>query len=167
MNTGKITTIIIVLVLLIGLPLSSYLYLRKGMNFRLDAIGALTVKSHLPAEATALSSETVQILYSDEARNLPLVDSVRSHFGDHVLLQFVPYTNESSSLTDSLILAHSLCNTTDDYNDRIYLVNRQDAIVNCYDPSNLTEVKKLINHIAFLLPPEPEKDFDFRRSTEK
>jgi len=167
MKTQKAATITIVLFLLVGLPLSSYLYLRKGMNFRLDAIETLTVKSHLPNDAEGVGSKNVHIFYSENESRLPLVDSVRIHFRDHPMLQFSPFGQEGVSLTDSLEAAHRVSEAPGDYSEYIYLVNRQDAIVNCYNPENLDQVKKLINHIAFLLPPEPKKDFDFRRTKEK
>ncbi len=166
MRIGKITTIAIVLILLVGLPLSSYLYLRKGMNFRLDAIEALDVKSHLPAGEKNPELSGVRILYFPEAAEATLVDSVKEHFSNHTMLFFDAVDEGEAALNDSLRVAHEMCKVDGQYNDFIYLVNRKDAIVNCYDPNDLLAVKKLINHIAFLLPPDPEKDFDFRRSKE-
>ncbi len=166
----KIIQTIVLLILLVGFPLVSWIYLRDGLNFRLNAIEALQPKANLPPSADTLHTEGIIVVWYDV--NGPLknrLDPIKAHFNDRTDVMFENFPNRSyPSVRDSL---HKVMELTGrgraDIEDCAFLLGQEGKIRGSYLLDNDDQMGDLTEHIAFMVPLDPEKDFEFKRESEK
>ena len=166
----KIIQTIILLILLVGFPLVSWIYLRDGLDFRMNAIKALQPKAALPPSADSLHQEgTILIWYDQDGPFGKRMDPVISHFDDRTDVVFTHFPDRSyHSLHDSLEKVLALTGEeADAFEDKVFLVGQGGFIRASYHLKSDDQMGDLTEHIAFLVPLDPEKDFEFKRETEK
>lgn len=194
---------------LIGLPLGSYYYLKRGYNYRLAALQALDNDFGKLPEFTIVGPEGEAI--SSSALNGGLVvvnffpegdENLKAKLGDYLYrlhdqfddrneVAFVTHLRDSAQaeaflqkyeLTDKeqcffvpggkdfpAKYAHE--GLPDWKGQTIYpyflLADSSLTIRNFYDMRQDTSIKRLVEHMAMIIPRKPERDIIFKRETEK
>ena len=159
---------LILFILLVVFPAMSWLYLRRGLNYRQNMLEKLSpVTEHLVRDSTFNS----RICILSFSRNMPTgsgrLQSVKDLFTDQGSVFF--QDRNWSDLSDEFDEAWAECfkEKPEDTSGRIFLINQQGYIVNCYRESDEQDLASLPKHIAFLLPPEKRKTFQFKRERER
>ncbi len=165
---GKIYRVAVLLLLLVIIPAISWWYLQGGLQFRLDAIEALEPKAALPLPVDD-GSPTVKLMFdrSDQAFDAR-IDLILERFGqrpDIVAIDLPP--DNRLGVRDSLEKAAHLSTYQGSLEEGVFLIDTANHVRRSYALSSDAEVSTMIEHITFLLPREPERDFEFRRSREK
>ncbi len=164
----KIVQTLVLLLLLVGFPLVSWIYLSDGLSFRLDAIEALQPKSALPTPGDSLHQKgQILILYDTAHPEALKVARVKEHFSDRGDVVFLNFPSEMEVLQDSLEKVMKLTGVGETWRESIFLIGQLGMIRRNYLLSSDSQMGDLTEHIAFLIPPDPERDFDFRREVEK
>ncbi len=163
----KHSQILVLVLLLVVFPAVSWLYLRKGLDYRLEHLERLQPKVTVPA-GELFEVGAIQVIYSSSA-NESRLDPIREHYEDlDSVLRFVSYDYDIQPASlDSLDKAWKLAELSSDFADAVFLTDTSNQILHCYRLLSEEDLVSLGEDIAFLLPPEPEKDFDFRREREK
>ena len=165
----KIIQTLILLVLLVGFPLVSWIYLSGGLNFRLNAIEALQPKASLPFEIDSLHIKgNILIWYDHSNKSANNMQSVKAHFADRedVIFSDFPLLLHSD-LKDSLTKVMEFTSRGDELQSFAFLVGQLGQIRGNYLLDSEDQLGDLTEHIAFLVPPDSERDFEFRREVEK
>ena len=165
----KIVQTLILLALLVGFPLVSWIYLSDGLNFRLNAIEALQPKAGLPHLKDSLHRDGQILILFDRQHPLAVkMDKVMAHFDDRIDVTFVNYPSPiMPMLRDSLDKVMEMTGHSGDLETTVFLIGQQGKIRRNYHLASDDHLGDLTEHIAFLVPPDPEKDFEFRRELEK
>lgn len=162
----KVTQIVVVLLLLVGLPLVSWIFLKDGLDFVLDTKSRLTVKAHLPKSTEYFERGRMQVFYPKESfsdRLKPLVD----HFSDREdVLVFTETDQMMGEIADTLALVAEKSMLSREEHVA-FLVDTLGRIVHAYNVDKDQDMAQLTEDIVFLLPPEEKKDFHLRREKEK
>ena len=166
----KVVQTIILLLLLVVLPILSWVFLRDGLNYRIDARARLTPKTYLPENSGAFNKGKIQVLYSGssdawESR----LSAIASNFNDRkeILLFGQMDTLQMVPLKDSLQKAWHLSGFEGLYENAVFLIDTTCAVTRGYELYNDQDMAALTQDIAFLLPIEKDKDFLVKREREK
>lgn len=161
---------IVLLALLVVFPLLSWLYLQRGLDYRINAREEVKAKGQLPAQIEWIDSATISIIYDEARFGIDELSSVSKHFADRpdVIFRGIDY-GQPSDLMDSLglVALKIFPDRRSDVRELIFLINTDAAIVGAYNPESEEELVRLAEHIVFMLPPEEKRDFEFRREKEK
>lgn len=164
----KIVQTFVLLLLLVVLPILSWLFLRDGLQYRLDAKDRLVVKSHIPVGSKVCKPGTLQVLYP--SGKLDRIRPISDHFADRqeiLVFNSLDSVAISNVTRDSLQRSWSKSSLLDQYHDAIFLIDTSCAIRMAYDANVNEQMASLVEDIAFLLPIEKEKDFLVKREREK
>ena len=166
----KIIQTVVLLLLLVIFPILSWLFLKDGLQYRLDAKTRLVVKANLPENSTACLPGKIQVLYEDKEgswrnRLKPLSD----HFADReeILLFRAVDSLAIGSTRDSLQKSWIKSSHTGGFHDAIFLVDTTCSLRMTYDMTQDKDMAALAEDITFLLPLEEEKDYLLKREREK
>jgi len=165
----KITQTLVLLILLVGFPLVSCIYLRDGLNFRINAIDALQPKADLPISSDTLHTDGIILIWYDAKG--PFVERMRpvqAHFDDRIDVVFENFPDKFNlPLQDSLRKVMELTGRGGPFKESAFLVGQKGKIRGNYLLDSDDQLGDLTEHIAFLVPLDPEKDFEFKREAEK
>ena len=164
----KIVQTVVLLLLLVVFPILSWLFLRDGLQYRLDAKDRLVVKSHLPVDSKLCKPGPIQVLYTPG--KLDRIKPISDHFADRkeiLMFNSLDSVSINNVTQDSLEHAWSKSSLVDQYQDAIFLIDTTCAIRMAYDAKVDEQMASLVEDIAFLLPIEKEKDFLVKREREK
>jgi len=168
--TKKIIQTIVLLLLLVVFPVFSWLFLRDGLQYRLDAKARLITKAILPQDSPACMPGKIQILYEEKSdgwneRLKPIAD----RFADRMeLLIFRPVDSLAvGSTKDSLQKSWLQSNRSDEFRNAVFLVDTICNLRMTYDLTQDKDMGALAEDIAFLLPIEKDKDYLLKREREK
>ena len=164
----KVVQTIVLLLLLVGFPLVSWLFLKDGVQYRIDARANLSSKALIPVSSSIYGRGIIQVLYdhSDPAMTSRMAPIV-SHFEDRNDILSFKDLNEYVTLRDSLEKVLMIMEQSANYSDYAYLIDTTASIVQSYLVEDDTDMAALAQDIAFLLPLEEDKDFKIKREREK
>ena len=168
--TKKIIQTVVLLLLLVVFPILSWLFLRDGLQYRLDAKARLVTKANLPESSNACLPGKIQVLYESEGKGWnERLKPIADHFADRgEILVFRSIDSLSVGATrDSLQKSWIQSNLADDYRNAIFLVDTTCALRMAYDMTQDRDMGALAEDITFLLPIEKEKDYLLKREREK
>ncbi len=165
----KIWQTLVLLALLVGFPLISWLYLRDGINFRIQTIQDLHPKTQIADFYSGSDSTQLSIWYPEREGMQEKIDLIQRHFQDRDDLIFQSFDRNLNfpSAFDSLEAVLHRGGELDEVSQYLFLIDSLGAVRSYYRWDQADDLSRLVEHIAFLLPPEPERDFDFRREPEK
>lgn len=166
----KIVQTIILLLLLVVFPLVSWIYLRDGLNYRLNVLEELKPKSEIPASSDFFDTRSIQILYSNSrAEYGELLAPIMEHFSDQgSMVQFKNFDYQAGgAFRDSLLKVWEGKYPSASFAESVFLTDTSNQILQCYRMEEEKDVATLTEHIAFLIPRDPEKDFEYRPEKEK
>lgn len=161
---------IVLLALLVVFPLLSWLYLQRGLDYRINAREQIKAKGQLPSQIDWADSTLISIVFDEDRLRIDQLNSVSRHFAyrKDVIFRGIDYA-EPTDLMDSLsrVARNVFPERRIDVRKLIFLINPETEIVGAYDPESEEGLVRLAEHIVFLLPPEEKRDFEFRREKEK
>jgi hypothetical protein len=167
MKKNRILSVVILLLLLVGFPLASWLYLQKGVDYRVDVLAVLSPKVKLP-DAYAHQSD-VRILFPDNDLQKRL-EPIQDHYANRIDLIFDPIitSNLDSDLKNALLQTLKVCNKKSwNLDETAFLCDTAGNILFAYGIPEDEELARLAEHVAFVLPPEEKKDMLIKREREK
>ncbi len=167
--SSKVLQTVVLLVLLVAFPLVSWIYLRDGLNYRLDALSQLETKAHLPADSLLHQPGEITIWYDQQSIHSDRMEIVKAHFDDRTDVIFMDFPELSkNSLVDSLqkVLTVTGSEATN-IQGYAFLIGQEGSIRQKYILASEDALGDLTEHIAFLVPPDPKKEFKFKREEEK
>lgn len=176
-----------IVIILIGLPIGSYLYLRSGFMYRLEALQTLESKGDFPdsllclnsssdLQSTKLNRKTLLLAqFKDTGHEEELKNNLRllnDQFSDSKTFQMVWLLDSSvnKSLNQDLDILN--CNVDKLQLDELFLdnelmlVDTSLQIRNRYSYS-AERFKKVVEHLAIILPREKRKNIVLQRESEK
>lgn len=170
------------LLLLVILPLVSWYYLNRGYDYQLLARSELKDYGQWQISGSGLDTMGYTFVFATLA-DKSLKDSNFNHtlnqlnaqFGDRLdfYIGLLDYQEEDSVLTlsepsnfifidlDNFKSGQSLVS------GRFYLADRKSTIRNSYDYFQVDEVKRMVEHIALILPQQPSSDIIYAPEEEK
>jgi hypothetical protein len=166
----KVLQTVVLLLLLVVFPILSWVFLRDGLQYRLDARARLIPKAYLPADNKICQQGKIQVFYQGNSQAWEgRLQSLAEHFSDRseILLFAQMDTLSANSLNDSLQKAWSLSGLDGSFHDAVFLIDTTCAINRGYELYSDQDMAALAEDIVFLLPLEKEKDFLIRREREK
>jgi hypothetical protein len=165
----KVVQTIVLLLLLVVFPSVSWLFLKDGVRYRMDARANLNAKALVPQNSPLYERGKLKVLYNTsnpvfQGRIKPIAE----HFGDRTeILSFVDL-DETKLWRDSLDQVIELSGHTNrDYEKYAYLIDTTASLVQGYFLEDDKDMAALAQDIAFLLPLEKDKDFLIKREREK
>ena len=166
----KVLQTIILLLLLVVFPLVSWMYLRNGLDYRLNILDQLKPKSEIPISSDYYGNPAIQVLYSNgqsfyDDRLKPIAD----HYIDQgSRVQFKSFDAATQGpFQDSLMKVWSDKYPNNSLTGSVFLTDTSNQILQCYRLEVDEDVAALAEHIAFLIPRDPEKDFEYIPEKEK
>lgn len=183
-NTGvsKFIQISGLLLLLVILPLVSWYYLSRGYDYQLQArselndYGQWTIKnSGLDTlENTVVFALLNQSSSQDSLFYSTLVKLVEQ-FGERpdFLIGLITSSDDKVNLEPWSDLNLIFIDQNDFQSDevlldsKLYLADRKGTIRNSYDYHQITEIKRMVEHIALILPQQPSSDIIYVPEKEK
>jgi hypothetical protein len=160
---GKLVSWVAVVLLLLVVPLGSWFYLNKGLNYRKSALAELIPKDSIDISKDTLKmlagKTSIVVLKSDNKTELFLADIKQqfkntpkfqiiyrdSIYGstflpkDYLTINFLPYTKQTFVLIDEkLRIRNSYTNEVD-------------------------QVRKMVEHIAITIPRPKESDIEMKK----
>jgi len=177
------------MLVLIGLPLGSYLYLKKGFSYRKDALDEMKVEGKIDWNTlglyTAASSEKVidptiivyAPFYSEDGITELAEDfnNLHKQFGVRAEINFALAGDRSEIPELMRTISVKLRNVLYISNKQvpglaghhlIYLVDSQGGIRGQYNRRDRDEMRKLVKHISILLPLEKKQQIELVRKKE-
>ena len=166
----KIIQTIVLLLLLVVFPLLSWLFLKDGLQYRLDARERLTNKAKLPESEPGCIQGKIQVIFQDRPGKWNnRLQPIAQHFSDRQdILAFRALDSlETGRTIDSLQKAWTECNLSGTYDNAVFLLDTTCAIKMAYQVDSDADMAALAEDIAFLLPMLKDKDFLIKREREK
>lgn len=165
----KIWQTLVVVLLFIVFPLTSWMYLRKGLNYRLEALAKLEVKASLPADSEYYELGRMQVLYNMGQGGSKQFESIADLFKDRSdALHFKQLdAADQSASKDSMMSVWRLKYGPDQFNRSVFLIDTNSQILNSYMVGDENDMVLLTEHIALLLPSEPKQSLEFRPEKER
>ncbi len=166
----KIVQTLILLLLLVVFPLVSWIYLRDGLNYRLNILDELRPKSEIPASSDFFDTRAIQILYSNARTEYSdRLAPIMEHFSDQgSMVQFKHFDYQAQgAFRDSLMKVWENKYPSASFGESVFLADTSNQILQCYRLEEDQDVAALTEHIAFIIPRDPEKDFDYIPEKEK
>jgi len=164
----KIIRTSVLLLLLVVLPAVSWLYLSSGLDYRLTNLERLSPKSQAMDSLGIYRPGRLQVIYGSRdasERVRPIMETFSDQ--DSVLVLIVLDQSVSQSTLDVFSDVWSKSGYQADISEGVFLTDFQNRIIQCYRLNKDEDMARLSKDIAFLLPLEPEKDFEFKREKEK
>lgn len=156
--------IIAVLALLFILPLGSYLYLKRGYNFRLEALNELKPKENIknhPSFSKLMEKDNIYLLYNaDDEVAASWIGPVYDEFSHRSIFNVIGYTSDSVPPT-SVSNQYTYIASKYPFAESIALVDTASDIRNYYTYDS-TSFKKLVQHIPIVLPRKKEEDIKMK-----
>ncbi len=166
----KVIQTVVLLLLLVVFPILSWIFLRDGLQYRLDARARLAPKSYLPADSKTCRQGRIQVFFQGNSQAWEgRLQSIADHFSDRSEILFFAQmdTLPAASLNDSLQKAWSLSGLDGSFHNAVFLIDTTCAVTRGYELNSDQDMAALAEDIAFLLPLEKDKDFLIRREREK
>ncbi|MBK8501782.1 MAG: hypothetical protein IPL46_05990 [Saprospiraceae bacterium] len=166
----KIIQTVVLLLLLVVFPLLSWLFLKDGLQYRLDAKERLSIKSQLPKSERGCLQGKIQVIFQDKpGKWINRLQPIAQLFTDrHEILTFRALDSlETGQVVDSLQKAWIQSNLDGLYDNAVFLLDTTCAIKMAYKADSDDDMAALAEDIAFLLPIQKEKDFFIKREREK
>lgn len=166
----KVLQSVVLLTLLVVFPILSWLFLRDGLQYRLDAKARLATKAELPQDSPICLPGKIQVLYEDHPEGWQKkLKPIADHFADRnevlIFRSLDSLTNQSTR--DSLQKSWTNSLLENDYKNAVFLVDTTCVLRMAYCYTEDQQMAALAEDIAFLLPLEKEKDFLVKREREK
>lgn len=168
---------IAVLSLLVLFPLVSYLYLRQGYYFRLNALKELESKTKLSEfnyksidpqvtyDFESLSGKTTLLYNHDVDQSKGMMDPIYNEFSHRDDFQVIGFTQDTTHLnTQNSVLESSqwkIANAKYKWDKQVTLVDSGGYIRNYYALDSLSFLS-LGQHIPIILPRKKEKDIKMK-----
>jgi len=178
----------VTLLVLIGLPLGSYLYLKKGFQYRKDALDEMEVTSSVVLDSLRLykaqSEEPLEhetmLIYADvdDANQNEIIEhfnNLHRQYGERSEVRFglshadIRGDEIFKNVDNKLIydLYHSpVKNEVFADQSKIYLLDKDGGVRGAYAYQDDDAMQKLVKHISVLLPLEKKKKIDLVRKKE-
>jgi len=177
--------------LLVALPLGSFLYLKAGIDYRIESLSELEPLGSASGFGLEKSSEAKPIVYalymtpsSSKDSVSTTIRNVHEAFTHEPAVMFVgigesnfeiiddrPQSKQIKSTTDIKELYESLTSKSPHcvdvpLNQRGILVDRAGNVRRCYDLHDGPEVVRMVEHLTILVPPAPVQDMFLEREKE-
>jgi len=163
-----------VVFVIIGMPLISYLYLREGLSFRIEAISALKqdeYENKLTEEFNgvfAISPKKVNAFVSADTISKVYRDEIFNKFKGNKYFQLCTYKSSESKTSNNLLAEnHVEINLSKGQKELVenidmLLIDTSGEIRETYQYSE-EEFKSFIQHLSVLLPVESSKKIKLER----
>lgn len=160
----------IVVLLVVGLPLGSWLYLQSGLKFRLELVELTKVKGPLNTSLSIndgsgvlldeLSGKT-SILIDKRQVDIAAINEVNDQFDQTYTFQMVYLTSDSC---DHVLRKGNKCVKLKENDlqmilkDQAYVIIDTSMNIRNWYSANDTSYLKIVEHMAVVLPRVPDKD---------
>lgn len=166
----KVVQTVVLLLLLVVFPILSWLFLKDGLQYRLDVKERLTQKATLPNNSDACSPGHIQVLYQNvegawDGRLKLIADQFHDRSEDVLFRPVDQLANDTAR--DSLQVSWDRSDLDGSYHDAVFLVDTTCALRMAYDVRSDDGMSELMADLIFLLPLEKEKDLLLKREREK
>ena len=177
--------------LLVVLPLGSFLYLKAGVNYRLTSLSELEPLGTSEAFGLTASTEKSPVVYLLYPTPASLKDSVaitvekvHEAFTHEPAVVFVgigkssfqiikdvpqsrqiPRTEDNVHAFKALTKKSSFCDNVP-FEHQGILVDREGMVRRCYDLHSGPDVTRMVEHLTILVPPAPIEDMILEREKE-
>ncbi len=177
--------------LLVALPLGSFLYLKAGVNYRLTSLSELEPLGSAEAFGLAESTEENPVVYLLYTTPPSLKDSVaitvekvHEAFTHEPAVVFVGIGKSSFQIIEDLPQSQQIDRTDDKVEafrkltanstfcenvpleQQGILVDREGMVRRCYDLHSGPDVTRMVEHLTILVPPAPIEDMILEREKE-
>ena len=160
----KIIHTVILLLLLVGLPLGSWYYLRTGLDYRLDRLEKLEPKGVLSSDY--FEQGWIHVITPSSAATTKL-DPIKEYFSTNPKLKFEIIDDQRFGVNQVFESVWEAAGKSSDIKNGVFLTDTSNQIIGAYQIDDESDLAELSEDIAFILPPEPEKDFEFKREQER
>lgn len=150
--------------LLFLVPFGSWYYLKSGLEYRKNQIRELVVKDSLLSTEVEnlvhLKGKTTLFVNDSSPNKDKVIEGIRKQFEKTANFQIIVFTNASSS-ADSLSFYPHYINKNPQ--SSYFLLDTAAALRNYYGYTD-SEIKKLIEHIASVIPKQKDADINFKNN---
>jgi hypothetical protein len=156
---GKLISWVAVILLLGVVPIGSWVYLNKGLNYRKAALAELVPKDSINISLDTLkllSDKTTLIVLRDKDTN-EIVEAIKDQFKNAQGFQVL--YRDSIGGSNYLPLGYAGGYFIKDDNFSFVLVDTKLKVRNYYK-NDIGSVKKMIEHIAIVIPRPKEADIE-------
>lgn len=160
---GKLVSWVAVVLLLLVVPLGSWFYLNKGLNYRKGALAEL-----IPKDSIAISKDTLKMLTGKTSVVVLKTDNKTEQFLADIQEQFKNTPHFQIIYRDSipgnsfLPKDYLKINFLPYENQNFVLIDEKLRIRNSYT-SELDQVRKMVEHIAITIPRPKESDIEMKK----
>jgi len=160
---SKFVSWLAVILLLCIVPFGSWLYLSKGLNYRKAALSELKAKDSISIAEDSLgflNNKTTLLVLNRDSRIIDILAKINDQFKNSPNFQIVfrdsveTYRYLPINYIDKKIASYK----TDDF----ILIDNKLQIRNSYG-SDMPAIKKMIEHIAIILPRAKEADIIIKK----
>jgi len=182
---------LVIALLLVVFPLGSFLYLKAGIDYRIESLGELKPLGSAESFGLAKSTKQVPIVYalyftpssaSDSVATT--IRNVHEAFTHEPAVMFVGIGESPLEIIDDEVQSSKIPNTTavQEYfkkltstsvhcenvplSQRGILVDREGSVRRCYDLHSGPDVTRMVEHLTILVPPAPIQDMILEREKE-
>jgi hypothetical protein len=148
----------------VGLPLGSWYYLRIGLDYRLDRLEKLQPKGVLTSDHFELG--WVHVIAPTSA-TITRLDPIKDYFSTNPKLKFKIIDDLEFQANEAFALVWQAAGKSSSIMNGVFLTDTSNQIIGAYQIDDEGELAELSEDIAFILPPEPERDFEFKREQER
>lgn len=156
----KYISITAVLLLLFIVPFGSWYYLKKGLDYRKDALKELLGKDSLSAQLDTLdylNGKTSIIVLENSSKLLKVVTTIDEQFKNTPKFQIV-YVDSFLNDTKLILPKDYIAAFISKYQGKSFLLLDEKMILRNTYNADETSIKKLIEHTAIVLPRPKEAD---------
>ncbi|MBK8625848.1 MAG: hypothetical protein IPN86_09890 [Saprospiraceae bacterium] len=154
---GKLISWVAVLLLLVVVPIGSWVYLNKGLNYRKAALAELIPKDSISANLDTLDllKGKVSLIILENSKTAEIVKALEDQFNNSQGFQII----YKDSMVGNSFLPNSYLgdffNKEDDFS--FALLDERMRVRNYYK-NDIESVRKMVEHIAIVIPRPKETD---------
>lgn len=160
---GKLISWIAVFLLLVVVPIGSWVYLNKGLNYRKAALSELLPKDSIDIRLDTLNlfvGKTSLVVLKNNASTTEVIKSLSEQFANTQGFQIVFKDSTDNNLfTPAGYLNGYLAK---DINNSFLLIDEKMKVRNVYK-DDVASVKKMVEHIAIVIPRPKEADIEQKK----
>lgn len=151
----NIISLIVLGALLVIVPVGSWFYLQKGLDYRKQALEELKAKKQLPAIPDSLNifKGKTTLLFFDFQKASDIMVPVVEQFKDAYTFQIAGSKNEAGFPEVADFVLDSLR-----MQDKLFALIDTSGAVRNYYADDVKDLKNMVEHLAIVLPQPKEKD---------
>lgn len=154
---GKLVSWVAVILLLVVVPLGSWYYLNQGLNYRKTALSELHPKDSISLHQDTLNllKDRTTLVVLDKNNTSSIIDAVGDQFKNAQGFQVLHYDSTSTSDVIPFHYSNGFFDTKQGY---AFVLIDQDLKIRNFYKGDMVSVKRMIEHIAMVIPRPKEAD---------